>query len=247
MENATTIGLSRLIAQTREMELSATNIANAATPGFRAERMIFSDLLVREGSAALPGGEKALTYTADRATYRETTAGALTHTGNPLDLAIAGDGFFTVGTRNGPRLTRAGHFTAGPDGNIVDAEGNPLLDANGRPIQVGATDTQIGIAADGTVDSQNGQLGKIGIVTVVDPTKLKAEGGRLLSAVATATAPDPQPKLVQGAIEGSDVQPAVELTRMIGTQRGFEMLVQFVQSESDRQQNAIQKIMQTNG
>ena len=247
MENATTIALSRLVAQTRAMDVTATNIANAATPGFRAERMIFSDFLVREGGHALPGGETALTYTADRATYRETTPGTLTQTGNPLDLAISGDGLFTVQTANGPRLTRAGHFTIGANSNVVDENGDPLLDSTGQPIQIGATDTQLSVAADGTISSQNGQLGKVGIVAAVDATKLRAEGSRLFSASDTATTPIAAPKLVQGAIEESNVQPAIELTRMMRDQHNFEFMTQFVQSESERQQSAIDKIMQTNG
>ena len=244
MENATTIGLSRLVAQSRELDVVAANVANAATPGFRAERMIFSDFLVNAGSGALPGGERALSYAADRSTYRDSSAGALAHTGNPLDLALTGDGFFTVETKNGPRLTRAGHFAIGANGQLVSEDGDAVLDTAGQPIQFGATDTQISIAGDGTVSSQNGQLGKIGVVAASDATKLKAEGSHLLSAVDTATAPVPGPKVVQGAIEESNVQPALEMSRMIAVQRSFEMLVQFVQSEADRQQNAVQRILQ---
>jgi flagellar basal-body rod protein FlgF len=244
MENATTIALSRLVAQARAMDVTATNIANAATTGFRRERMIFADFLVRE-PGALPGGERELTYAADRSTYRDRQPGTFSHTGDALDLAISGDGYFTVQGRNGPRLTRAGHFSLSAAGGIVDDDGDALLDPTGQPLQVGTTDTRLSIAADGTISSETGQLGKVGIVTADDPNKLKAEGGTLLSAADTTTTAVSAPKLVQGALEASDVQPAVEMASMMTTMREFQFVSQFVQSEADRQKDAIDKIMQT--
>jgi flagellar basal-body rod protein FlgF len=245
MENATTISLSRLIAQSRAMDVTATNLANAGTPGYRAERTIFSDYLVRESGGALPSGETALTYAADRATYRERQAGSLTHTGDPLDLAITSDGYFTVQTPNGPRLTRSGHFSLSAGGGIVDVNGNALLDGSGQPIQVGATDTRLSVAADGTISSDNGQVGKVAVVSVADPLKIKSEGSRLLSAADTTTSLATAPKLVQGAVEESNVQPTLEVTRMMTGVREFQFVTQFVQAEADRQQSAIDKILQT--
>jgi flagellar basal-body rod protein FlgF len=245
MENTTTITLSRLLAQSRAMDVIATNIANAGTPGYRAERTIFSDYLVHEPGGALPSGETALTYSADRATYRERQAGSLTHTGDPLDLAITSDGYFTVQTANGPRLTRSGHFSLSASGGIVDVNGNALLDGTGQPIQVGATDTRLSVAADGTISSDNGQVGKVAVVSVADPFKVKSEGGRLLSAVDTTTSPAAAPKIVQGAIEESNVQPTLEVTRMMTDVREFQFVTQFIQAEADRQQSAIDKLLQT--
>ncbi len=244
MENSTTIVLSRLVAQSRAMDVTATNIANISTPGFRAERTVFSDFFVREGRA-LSGGERSLAYTADRATYREARAGAITPTANPLDLAITGNGFFTVATQNGPRLTRAGHFGLSTTGSIVDDDGNALLDPAGRPLQVSATDTRLAVAADGSISSENGPIGRVGLVVPDDENKLKAEGSRLFSAAGTTTKPATAARLVQGAIEGSNVLPTAEIARMMQELREFQFTSQFVQSEADRQQGAIDKIMQT--
>ena len=245
MENSTTLVLSRLVAQTRAMDVTATNIANASTPGYRGERMIFSDLLNRSVGKSLPGGEAALTYTQDRATYRDRQAGAISHTGNSLDLALTPEGFFTVQTPNGPRLTRAGHFGLSSTGSIVDDAGDALLDPNGRPLQVGPTDTTLSIAGDGTLTSENGQLGRVAVVVAADPNKLKAEGSRLFSASDTTTSSVSAPKLVQGAIESSNVQPTAEFATMMNDLREFQFTSQFVQSESERQQGAIDKILQT--
>ena len=245
MDNTTTIALSRLMVQQRAMDIAAGNMANASTPGYKGERVLFSDWLSRQTGTENTPGERSFAYVQDRATYRDQQDGALSMTGNPLDLAIAGDGFFTVNTPRGPRLTRAGRFSLQPNGTIGDDTGSPLLDTNGRPIQISPQDTQLTVAADGTLGSENGQIAKIGIVKPNDANLMQAEGGRLFSAGATT--PVGTPKVVQGAVEGSNVQPILELTRMMNDMREFQFTTQFLQGESDRSTNAIQKIMQRNG
>ena len=241
MDNITSIALSRLVAQQRATDVTATNLANAATPGFHAERLVFSDWLVKTPGGA-PGS--TLAFTQDRATYRDSQTGPLQHTGNPLDLAIGGDGYFSVQTPNGVRLTRAGNFTLNASGNIVDMNGNALLDSNGRKLQLAPTDTDLTISAGGAISSSNGVVGKIGVVTPTNPQGLQAEGGQLFS-VNGATAAVASPKLVHGAIEGSNIQPTLELTRMMNDMREFQFTTQLVQAEADRQQSAIDKLTQT--
>ncbi len=243
MENPTTIALSRLVAQSRALEVTATNLANAGTPGFRAERMLFSDWLAREPGRAEPPGGQTLAYTQDRATYRDQQSGPLEHTANPLDLALAGaSGWFTVRTPAGPRLTRAGHFQLDATGAIVDEQGEALLDVAGRPLLTTPTDTRLSVAGDGTLSSENGQIGKIGVVQPDDERKLTPEGGRLMLA-NSPTKPVAAPNIVQGAIEDSNVQPIAELNRMMSDLREFQFTTQFIQGESDRQTGAIDKIM----
>jgi flagellar basal-body rod protein FlgF len=246
MDIVTSLAASRLIAQQRAMDVTANNIANANTPGYRTVRMQFSDYIdPRTGTATPPGG-KPVAYMQDRATWRETQAGPLTHTGNPFDLALAGDGYFTVGTKNGPRLTRDGRFGTLPDGTLADGSGNPVLDTNGKPIQLPPTDTQVHIAGDGSVSTESGPAGKIGVVQPAGPNALKAEGGTNF-AVDGATAPVAQPGIVQGAVEESNVQPVLEVTRMMNDVRQFQFVTQMVQAESDRQQNAIDKLLPASG
>ena len=243
MNNASDVALSFLVAQSRAMDVTASNLANATTPGYRAERMLFSDWLARQHGGTPPGGG-VIVYTQDRTTYRDRAAGQFNQTANPLDLAIAGEGFFSVATPAGPRLTRAGHFTLGTDGAVVDEQGNALLDTTGKKLVLTAADTRVAIAGDGTVSSENGQIGKVGIVTAADANKLQAEGSRLLNADATTTAPSATPRIVQGAVEESNVQATAEVTRMMNDLRTFQMLSQFMQAEADRQQSAIEKITQ---
>lgn len=243
MEVPSYVALSRLVAQTRGLEVTATNLANANTPGFKAGRMLFSDWLSRPSGTEPPKGGRTVAFVQDRATYQDQQAGPLQQTGNPFDLAMAGDGYFTVETARGPRLTRAGRFTPLSDGRLGDTDGNALLDTAGQPIRVAAADTQIVVAADGTISSPNGRLGRIGVVTPSDATRLTPEGGRTLHA-DTETAPVARPQMIQGAIEDSNVQPVVEMTRMMADLREFQFTSQFIQSEADRMQSSIDKITQ---
>jgi len=242
MDLTSSIATSRLVAQQRALDVIADNLANANTPGFKAERVQFSDWLSRQSGDATPRGGNPIAFTQDRATWREQQAGTITHTGNPFDVAVTGSGYFTVNTANGPRLTRDGRFGLLPSGTIADTAGNPVLDSNGQPIQIAPTDTQITIAGDGTVSSENGQLGKIGIVQPADPALLSGEGGTLFRS-DSPTAPVASPALEQGAIEESNVVPVLEVTRMIDSERSFEFTTQMLQAESDRHQNAIQKLL----
>lgn len=240
MELPSTIALSYVMAQSRAMDVTATNLANAATPGFKSGHMLFTDWLPR--TPGLRGGER-VAYVQDRATYRDAAPGTLTHTGNPLDLALGGDGFFTVQTPRGPRLTRAGRFAPQPDGTVADDAGEALLDTGGQPIRVGPADTSLTVSADGTIQSENGPLGRVGVVQPDDPMKLQPEGATAFRSDGT-TGPVAQPRIVQGAVEDSNVHPVAEVTRMMAGLRAFQFASQFVEAESTRLQSAIDKITQ---
>ena len=244
MDITISLAASRLLAQQRAMDITANNIANANTPGYRTERVQFSDWIDQQPNTASPPGGHTITYTQDRATYRETQPGTLTHTANPFDLALTGDGYFTVNTKNGPRLTRDGRFGPMPDGTLADSSGNAVLDTTGKPIVIAPTDTQISIAGDGTITSENGQVGKVGVVRPTDPMKLQAEGATNFVS-GSPTTPVTAPGVVQGAIEGSNVQPVLEITRMMDNERQFQFVTQVVQAEGDRQQQTIDKLLPT--
>jgi flagellar basal-body rod protein FlgF len=103
-------------------------------------------------------------------------------------------------------------------------------------------DTQVTITADGTVSSQNGQLGKIGVVKPTDPTKLQAEGSSLFRA-DTPTSQAAVPGVVQGVLEGSNVPPVLELTTMMNGLRDYQFTTQLIQAEDDRIQSTIDKTL----
>ena len=236
MDINSNVATSRLTAQERAIDVIANNIANMNTPGFKAERTQFSDWLDTQ-----PDGS-SVAYTEDRATWHELSPGPLQQTGNPLDLAIAGDGYFTVSTPAGPRLTRDGRFGVMPDGTIANSGGQALMDMSGRPIRISPTDTDLTVSSDGTLSSQNGVLATIGVVTPSNPMQLVAEGGTLFRSGSNTTQVAKR-QIVQGAIEESNVQPVAEMTRLIQGERTFQFLTQYVQAESDRAKDAIDKIV----
>lgn len=227
--------LSRLSAQQRASQYAAQNLANADTPGYRATRPVFAEHLGRGG--------RATGFSWDRASWRDTTPGALQPTGNPLDVALAGDGFFAVDTPRGERFTRAGRFAIGADGTLADSQGNPVLGAEGRPIAVSPGDTRIEILGDGTIRSENGVLGRLRVVRFADAQALRAEGDRLFDAAGQAPEEHARPAVVQGSLEGSNVQAVVEMTRMMEELREFQMASQFLEREGERQQSAVERLL----
>ena len=242
MDLNSSIAASRLVAQQRAMAITANNIANANTPGFKLQRVQFADWLSHQTGSDVPSGGETVDFTQDRATWRDLQPGSLSHTGNTFDLALTSDGFFTAETPRGTRLTRDGRFGPMPDGTLADSNGDPVLDTNGQPIRLPPGSTQIAVAGDGTVSAGGTQIGKIGVVRPNDPNQLQSEGATLLNATS-GTTPVTAPGIVQGALEESNVQPVLELTRMMNDAREFQFVSQFMQAESDRQQGAIDKLL----
>jgi flagellar basal-body rod protein FlgF len=242
MDITTSLAASRLVAQQRAMDVTANNIANVNTPGFRAERVQFSDWIDRQPAGATVSGSRTVSYMQDRATWRESQPGTITHTGNTFDLALSSDGYFTVNTKAGPRLSRDGRFGPLPDGTLADSSGNAVLDTIGKPIKIPSTDVQVSIAGDGSITSESGSLGKIGVVQPADPMRMRAEGGALFISDGP-TAAVSSPGIVQGAIEQSNVQPVMEVTRMMNDLPQYQFVTQLVQAEGDRHQKAIDKLL----
>lgn len=242
MDSPGYVMLSRLGAQLRSTQVLANNLANAETPGFRAERAVFAQFLQPSAGTAAPPGDRATAYAIDRATWRDTANGAVSTTGNPFDLALGGDGFFAVETPAGERYTRAGRFTLAGDGRLTDMDGNAVLDARGTPVVLGPNDTRVEVRGDGTVHSQNGPVGQLRVVRFADPQKLRAEGARLYSSDEPAI-PAERPGVVQGAVEGSNVKPVLEITNLTAQMREFQFASQFVEREGERLSSAVERIL----
>lgn len=241
MDSPGYIMLSRLGAQLRTTQVLANNVANADTPGFRAERAVFAEhLQPRAGDA--PPGDRGAAYSIDRVTWRDTAPGSLSTTGNTFDLALQGDGFFAVETPRGERYTRAGRFVLAGDGRLSDADGNAVLDARGTPVVLGPSDTRVEVLGDGSIRSENGPIGQLRVVRFPDPQKLKAEGARLYASDEPGT-PAERPGVVQGAVEGSNVQPVTEITTLTAQMREFQFASQFVEREGERLQSAVERIL----
>jgi flagellar basal-body rod protein FlgF len=245
MDSPGYIVLSRLVAAQRMTEVTANNIANADTPGFRAHRPLFGAMLERQMGAEAPRGGREVAYAQDRATWRETAAGPLTRTGNPLDLALSDqDGFFAIETPRGERYTRAGRFTLDAGGRVVDPEGHALLDMAGRALRIPPGSASIEVRGDGSVSTENGPVGRLRVVRFADAQRLGAEGERNLAAPADMP-PEAvaRPGVVQGAVEGSNVRPVLELTRLTDEMRHFQFIAQMAEREGERLGTAVERIL----
>jgi len=245
MDSPGYIVLSRLIAQTRATAVTANNVANADTPGFRAARPVFGAVLERQMGVEAPQGGRDLAFSQDRATFRDAAPGSLAVTGNPLDLALpTPEGYFAVETPRGERFTRAGRFSLDAEGKVVDPEGNALLGTDGRPLRIAPGESRIEVQGDGTLRTESGPAGKVRVVRFADIQSLQAEGDRLFAAPPDLR-PEPvaSPGVVQGAVEGSNVRPVIELTRLTEDMRQFQFVAQMAEREGERLGTAVERIL----
>lgn len=226
MDNAIYAGLSRQSGLMREMRAVANNIANADTTGFRREGVIFAEHMKSMGREA---GTLSMAHARGRVVDLSTAG--LRQTGGDLDLGIEGEGFFMVETPQGTRLTRAGAFMTDAEGQIVNADGHPLLDDGEAPVAVPPGTRAIAVGADGTLSGDGEPLARIGLFTA-DPASLQHQGGTLFEA--TEVLPAEEGRVRQGFLEGSNVEPVAEIARMIEVQRAYELGQSFLQREDDR-------------
>ncbi|WP_299847486.1 flagellar hook-basal body complex protein [uncultured Roseovarius sp.] len=227
MENTGYTTLTRQTGLLREMQVVANNIANSATTGFRQEGLIFSEFVRSTGD-----GPSLSMASAD---VRNTSMlqGALTQTGGDLDLAIEGGGFFMIETPSGERLTRAGNFALSAEGDLVTNDGFRVLDAGGAPVFIPPDATGLGISPDGTVSADGRPISQIGLVQPVDPIDLIREDGVMFRTEGEVE-PIEDGRVLQGFLEGANVDPVGQIARMIEVQRAYEMGQSFLDAENKR-------------
>ena len=240
MENAQLVSLSRQIALQHQMDVVANNIANINTTGFKSSDLLFEDYLMpvaRDNDFA--GLDRNVHFTQDWTTVHDMSAGSIEQTGSELDVALMGNGFLTVETPGGPRYTRSGALAIDASGVLVDLNGNSVLGSSG-PIQFDDSDINITIGTDGTVASNNGSKGKLAIAEFTDPQILAREGDNYFSGPAP-NAPVAT-RVMQGAIEKSNVSGVTELTTMIRVQRAYQSLASLMQKQDELRSGAIQRL-----
>lgn len=237
MENAIYTTLTRQSGLMREMRVVANNIANSATSGYRQEGVIFSEYVQSiDNASGLSMGQ---------ADARQTSfvQGALTQTGGQFDFAIEGDGFFLVETPQGERLTRAGAFTPNAEGDLVTADGFRVLDPGGAPVFIPPGATDISVSSDGTISSEGNPIGQMGVVQPTNPSQLVREDGVMFRADDGFEAAD-QGRILQRFVENSNVNPILQLSRMIEVQRAYELGASFLESEDERIRQAMRTMSQ---
>lgn len=245
MDNAIYIGLSRQLTLQRALDVTANNIANMNTAGFKVELLMVQDDPATPVSAP---ATQPIQYVIDNGVARNFGQGSLEQTSNPYDMAIGGSGFFTVQTANGPRYTRDGRFTVDATGKLTDKQGDPVLDASGGQITLDPANGPPAIAKDGTISqiAPTGQtlvMGKVGVVRFADLSALSKEGDNLYQAAAGQTpAPATDAQINQGMVEQSNVQPVSEMVRLMQITSAYESTAQMISQIQDLSESSVQSL-----
>lgn len=211
-----------LRAQSQALEVAAHNLANVNTAGFRGEQTTFRSLVALARLATSnPLNVATNNYGVLEGTQLDLSAGNLTHTGNPLDLGIEGNGFFAIQTSRGTRYTRNGSFQVSSKGELVTASGDAVLGETGV---IRVPDGTVAISADGTLSVNGTVAGRVRLVEFPAGANLQSEGGTLLIAPLGSEQTAKQASLRQSTLESSNVNAITSVVTLIGVQREAEML-----------------------
>lgn len=243
MESVNYVSLSVASALRRSMDTTAHNIANASTFGYKSSQSLH-EAVQQDGPA---GPDESISYVRDNGTYVDTSQGALVQTNNPLDVSISGPGWFGFATEGGQvAYGRDGRFAVTTQGQMVTMSGVPVVDPNGAPINIPPEVAgELVIAQDGTLVSPEGDnLGQIGIFQVNSVNAMTAIGGGMFlpPVGAEAAGPDETSQLMQGYLEQSNVQPVIEMTRLVDIQRAYERAVKLMGEDNDLTKQLIQRL-----
>ncbi|MGH6671054.1 MAG: flagellar basal-body rod protein FlgF [Xanthobacteraceae bacterium] len=252
MENALLVGLSRQMALTHDIDIVANNIANIDTTGYKADNALFSEYLMpgaRDGQ--FTGSDRRISFVRDTGSWIDFSAGPIQHTGNPLDVAIDGNAYLAVQTPQGVRYTRNGALQTNATGQLVTDEGYPVLGDNG-PITFQPGDHSVNITPSGIITVRNGSdpsdapRGRLQLAAFAQQNLLQKEGGSMFSAPpgVAPIAPSLGTRLVQGAIEKSNVNAVAEISRMIQITQSYTDIANVLQQQGDQRTSALTQLSQ---
>ena len=234
MQSGIYVALSSQMALGKRLTTIADNVANASTVGFRATGVKFEDVV-----SGL--GDKSVAFASAGNTYLSTQTGSMRETGNPFDFAIRGDAWFAFESPQGPVMTRDGRFTMLETGDLVTLEGYPVLDAGGAPIQLDAQGGPPEAGADGTLRQDGRLMAAIGLYNFQPGLDFTRYGN---SGVVPFGMPEPvvdriDAGVAQGFVEDSNVNPVLEITRLIQVQRAFEHVSALIRDSEQALDQAI--------
>ncbi len=243
MENAVTAGLAKQIVLARALDTTANNVANQTTSGFKADHIAFREYIARVDARTT--GDPTISLVIDPDTYTDFSAGGLEQSYRDLDFAIDGDGFFSVETAAGVRFTRDGRFSVNAFGELVTRDGAQVLDAGGAPILVDPEAGPVLATPDGELQQNATPIARLGVFRFDDARQLRKSGDNMFAAEAEP-APALSPRVRQGFIETSNVNPVAAMTDMIEIMRAYEQAARLTETASDLERQAIQTLSDAN-
>lgn len=218
--------LSGALAMHRRLTTVSNNLSNVSTNGYKQDRVGFQGVLERaeaeNGEKVAPGPAKTFPAIAEAKTDHST--GKVRRTDRPLDFALQGDGFFKLRGENGEvEYTRDGRFHLNSEGRLTDQQGRQVLGANNEVIELSSRQVRANEA--GTLFTEDGEeVGQLGLVSTDSPGQLEKVGHNAYRAPADLMQPAENPRVQSGAIEGSNVSPMEEMTRMVDLQRAYQSM-----------------------
>jgi flagellar basal-body rod protein FlgG len=225
--------VSGSLAAMHKLDVISNNLANINTPGFKKDKMSFEGLLSGNvNPPSVPQSTTADPILQKENIYIDYSNGPINQSGNPLDLALDGDGFFAVTTPEGTAYTRQGNFRTSADSTLVTADGYPVQSAGGTPILIQGS--KIEIDSKGAVMVDGTQAGIISVVDFDKPYNLTKIGSALFVSADPQLAPQAgKAQIQQGNIEGSNVESISEMVQLIETNRYFEACSKVIKGFDD--------------
>lgn len=211
-----------LMARSQALDLVANNLANTSTPGFRGQHNIFRSFLATASGHQGSGLNQAVNdFGISGGSQMDLTEGNLEHTGNDFDFGVQGPGFFQVQTANGPVYSRNGNFQVSTQGQLMTAQGDPVMGEQGVIRIVGGPVT---VSADGTISVKGAVAGKIKLMEFPPGTAMESVGRTYYSAPKNTGTPAKHSTMVQGSLESSNVNPVAGAVELVAVQRYAEMM-----------------------
>jgi flagellar basal-body rod protein FlgF len=237
MQSALYVGLSAQVALEKRLQTIANNVANVNTSGFRTDVVKFETVLSRAGATPV-----AFSSPGNNIISRE--AGNLTETGNPLDVAVVGQGFVAFAGPNGTVYTRDGRLQIAPNGDLQTLTGFPVVDSGGAQITVDPNGGPLSIARNGAITQDGNEVGTLGLFNIPAEANLDRHGnsGVIPDRPAAAIVDFTRDGFRQSYVEGSGANPMLELTRLISASRAFEGTNSLVEGTESALQNAIRTL-----
>jgi flagellar basal-body rod protein FlgF len=238
MQNGLYVALSAQVAIERRLETIAANVANVNTPGYRADGISFAAEVAK-------AGENLISYVSPGSSFISRRSGALIETGNPLDAAVQGEGWFAIQSGGGIVYTRDGRMRLSEDGALENVNGEAVLDAGGAPIQLDPSGGATTISRDGMITQNGKQVGAIGLFLIDADANLTRTGssGVIPDKPVQPVLDFTQSSIVQGAVEGANVNPIAEMTKLIAVTHAFDG----VNSEVMQSESSVQDAIKTLG
>jgi flagellar basal-body rod protein FlgF len=237
MQSALYVALSAQIAMEKRLNTIANNVANMNTGGFRADEIKFEEVLSTVGKTDVAFASSGQNFISRR-------SGAINQTNNPLDVAIQGEAWFSLSTRNGAAYTRDGRMKMTENGDLQTIDGHPVLDAGGAQIALDPNGGAPTIGRDGSIMQNNLQVGILGLFNLSNESKLSRFGnsGVFSSIPGDAVQDFTSSSVQQGFSEGANVNPIMEMTKMIALQRNFESASTTIQETEGTLMSAIRTL-----